>query len=145
MTVNIHAKLKEVMEEYDKFMIDAHFPIVELKNPNEYESSSFNSTCVILVDSEIHSNELNQLRYQTFKITSSTTFKNILNGCFNIWDLHERSRDFELKFLDAEALVKIEVQDVVDVFLKSKSNVFKAKFVLHNRKISIYFLTTFRV
>ena len=66
--------------------------------------------------------------------------------CFDLWDLKERESEFNIKFIDNDKITKIDNEsnedNSIDSFLKSKSNVKKAKFALINKnsRASIKFL-----
>ena len=97
---------------------------------------------VIFVDSD-SSDELKRPQFylQTFKIDLATTFYELKKGIINFWDLIERENEFIMKFIDEDGECNIirNEEEIIDTFLKGKSNMKKAKFVFLPNNLSIVF------
>jgi hypothetical protein len=131
----------KVVDEFDKSLQEQPV-IAEVKNVSDLETLTFSGICVALADGDLVT-ELSRpiLKYQTFRLSLASTFKQLKEICFNLWDLKERANEFNLKFVENESLVRIENEDKDDAtingFLKVKSSLKKAMFVLTNiKKIS---------
>lgn len=116
-----------------------------MTHPNSSQLETFNLFCravlIILVDSEgIEERGKTQFLLQTFKIDLNTTFVELKKGILNFYDLNERENDFILKFIDEDGeTTNVRNDDeIVDAFLKGKSNMKKAKFLFMPKSLSKY-------
>lgn len=79
-----------------------------------------------------------QHHLQTFKIDLNTTFTELREAILNFWDLKDRENEFSLQFFDKDEEIS-DIKDnseLIDAFLKGKSNIEKAKFLFVVNKIS---------
>lgn len=95
---------------------------------------------IILIDPEkFQEDRKSQCIIQTFRIDLNTNFVSLINSIIKFWDLEGRDSEFEIKYLDPDnELHPIKANDVrnVDMFLKGRSNLKKARFVYISKKCS---------
>ena len=128
----------KVVDEFDRTLQEQPI-IAEVKNLTDTEILTFSGICVSLADGDLLTETLRPiLKYQTFRLSLTSTFKQLKETCFNLWDLKERANEFNLKLIENENLIRIENEDKDDAtingFLKVKSSLKKVVFVLTNMK-----------
>lgn len=107
----------------------------EVKNKGENETLFYQSICVILAEGDLMGDTGKfQFKYQTFRNKTNMTFKRLKDICMDLWDLKGSDVKYSIKFIENDAITKIENEDneynFIDAFLKNKTNIKKAKFVL---------------
>lgn len=100
------------------------------------------SVLVILIDPDKKDKHSIDYFLQTFTINLDTTFNKLINSILGFWELNKREDEFSIKFIDQSGDISNvrNNSEAVDVFLKGRSNMKKAKFIFVSNKISINLL-----
>ena len=128
----VYEGLRIVAEEYEKSSraVDA---ISKEQLAKETDRLFFTAVCVIFINELDSISSKVSLKYQTFRITLNTTFKELKEYCQDIWEIeNEKKNNYTLKFFDGDALYTLSANrdtEKIDLYLKNKSNISKAKFV----------------